>query len=129
MVEAKVCSTPCSTGSFIDSISDKALCSSNDATTAYRSIVGALHYLTFTRPDISFVVSKVSQFMHSPTYSQLASVKRILRYMRGTLHLSLHLRAGTLNLSAFSDSDWAGNPNDRRSTTEFVVFLGANPIS
>jgi histone deacetylase 1/2 len=53
--------------------------------TQYRSLVGALQYLTFTRPDISFAINKVCQFLHAPTTTHLSYVKRILRYIRGTI--------------------------------------------
>ena len=91
----------------------------NDATsfsnpTFYRSIVGALQYLTLTRPDISFSVNYVSQFMHSPTMANVKMVRRILRYVKGSINLGLHLTGDTtLDLCAFSDADWAG---DRKST-------------
>uniref|UniRef100_A0A2N9GWX8 Integrase catalytic domain-containing protein n=1 Tax=Fagus sylvatica TaxID=28930 RepID=A0A2N9GWX8_FAGSY len=74
---------------------------------AYRSLVGALHYLTFTRPDISFSVHQVCQYMSAPTTIHLAAAKRILRYLR----------------------DWAGDPDDRRSTSGYLVYLGSNPIT
>lgn len=90
---------------------------------------GALHYLTFTRPDISFAVSRVSQFMHAPTYLHPVVVKCILRYIRGSLSARLKFMRGSLSLLAFFDSDWAGNRFDKRSTTDFVIFLGCNPIS
>ncbi|KAM1260029.1 hypothetical protein ACFX2J_039256 [Malus domestica] len=95
----------------------------------YRSIVGALQYLTFTRPDIAFSVHQVSQFLQTPMVSHFTAVKRILRYLKGTLSSGITYAAGDVGLKAFSDADWAGDPNDRRSTTGFVVFLGSNPIS
>ncbi|XP_048445380.1 uncharacterized mitochondrial protein AtMg00810-like [Pyrus x bretschneideri] len=95
----------------------------------YRSIVGALQYLTFTRPDIAFSVHQVSQFMQQPMVSHYTAVKRILRYLKGTLSYGITYAAGEVGLKAFSDADWASNPNDRRSTTGLVVFLGSNPIS
>ncbi|KAM1351501.1 hypothetical protein ACFXTH_005260 [Malus domestica] len=95
----------------------------------YRSIVGALQYLTFTRPDIAYSVNQVCQFMHSPLDSHFVAVKRILRYLKGSLHLGLCFQPGNLDIRAYTDADWAGDPNDRRSTTGFVVFLGDNPIS
>lgn len=96
----------------------------------YRGIVGALQYLTITRPDLSYSVNYVSQFMHEPTVTHLKLVHRILRYLKGTLSMSLHLTSDTtLTLSAFSDSDWAGCPTTRRSTTGYCIFLGSNIIS
>jgi histone deacetylase 1/2 len=95
----------------------------------YRSIVGTLQYLTFTRPDIAFSVNQACQFMHNPMHSHVVAVKRILRYLKGTLDVGLHFQAGPLNLQAYSDVDWAGDPNDRRSVFGSIVFLGSSPIS
>ena len=96
----------------------------------YRSIVGALQYLTMTRPDITYAVNQLCQFMHAPKNSHLAAVKRILRYLKGTLGLGLSFRASSdFSLTAYSDADWAGCPDDRRSTTGSCIFLGPNLIS
>ena len=98
--------------------------------TRYRSIVGALQYLTLTRPDLSFSVNKVCQFLHSPTTVHWETVKRILRYVQGTIGLGLKIRkSNSMLVSVFSDADWAGCPNDRRSTSGFAVFLGCNLVS
>ncbi|KAI5330224.1 hypothetical protein L3X38_029622 [Prunus dulcis] len=96
----------------------------------YRSIVGALQYLTFTRPDLAYSVNTVCQFMNNPTEVHFQLVKRILRYIQGTLHYGLTYSSSVpVSLSAYSDADWAGDITTRRSTTGFVVFLGSNPIS
>jgi histone deacetylase 1/2 len=98
--------------------------------TKYRSIVGALQYLTLTRPDLSFSVNKVCQFLHSPTITHWEAVKRILRYVQGTIGLGLTIkRSNSMLVSAFSDADWAGCPDDRRSTGGFAVYLGCNLVS
>jgi histone deacetylase 1/2 len=95
-----------------------------DDSTKYRSVVGALQYLTLTRPDLSFAVNKVCQFLHSPTTVHWSAVKRILRYVKGTLDVGLKLRKSTSTIvSAFSDADWAGCVDDRRSTGGFAVFF------
>jgi len=74
--------------------------------TRYRSIVGALQYLTLTRPDLSFSVNKVCQFLHSPTTVHWEAVKRILRYVQGTIGLGLKIRkSNSMLVSAFSDAD------------------------
>ena len=96
--------------------------------TPFRSMVGGLQYLTFTRPDLSFAVNHICQFMHQPTDQHLVAAKRILRYVQGSLNHGLTFRPGPLQLTAFTDSDWAGDPMDRRSTTGLIVFLGHNPI-
>ena len=98
--------------------------------TRYRSIVGALQYLTLTRPDLSFLVNKVCQFLHLSTTVHWEAVKRILRYVQGTIGLGLKIRkSNSMLVSAFSDADWAGCPDDRRSTGGFAVFLGCNLVS
>ena len=97
--------------------------------TEYRSLVGALQYLTFTRPDLAFSVQQLCQFMSKPTSTHMEAAKRVLRYVRGTLHHGICFSPGPLTLTAFSDADWAGDPTDRRSTTGLLVFLGPNPIS
>uniref|UniRef100_A0A2N9HXJ7 Integrase catalytic domain-containing protein n=1 Tax=Fagus sylvatica TaxID=28930 RepID=A0A2N9HXJ7_FAGSY len=95
----------------------------------YRSLVGALHYLTFTRPDISFSVHQVCQYMSAPTTIHFVAAKRILRYICGTLFHGVAFTPGPLHLSAFTDADWAGDPNDRRSTSGYLVYLGSNRIT
>uniref|UniRef100_A0A2N9F2K6 Integrase catalytic domain-containing protein n=1 Tax=Fagus sylvatica TaxID=28930 RepID=A0A2N9F2K6_FAGSY len=87
--------------------------------TLYRQLVGSLVYLTVTRPDISYAVHIVSQFMAAPRSLHYAAVLRILRYLKGTLFHGLHFSSqSSLTLQAYSDVDWAGDPTDRRSTTE-----------
>ncbi|KAG7578201.1 Integrase catalytic core [Arabidopsis thaliana x Arabidopsis arenosa] len=98
--------------------------------TYFRSLAGKLQYLTITRPDIQFAVNFICQRMHSPTVSDFGLLKRILRYIKGTLGMGLPIkRNSTLALSAFSDSDWAGCKSTRRSTTGFCILLGSNLIS
>uniref|UniRef100_A0A2N9FZ66 Reverse transcriptase Ty1/copia-type domain-containing protein n=1 Tax=Fagus sylvatica TaxID=28930 RepID=A0A2N9FZ66_FAGSY len=96
---------------------------------AYRSLVGALHYLTFTRPGISFAVHQVCQFMNAPSDIHFTAAKHVLRYLKGTLDHGLFYTPGPISLSAFSDADWAGDPNDRRSISGLLVYLGHNPIT
>jgi hypothetical protein len=87
-------------------------------TTKYRSMVGALQYLTLTRSDISFSVNKVCQFLHSPTTAQ-----RILRFLNHTIHFGLHIRRSPSTMaSAFSDADWAGCSDDCKSVGGFTMF-------
>lgn len=97
--------------------------------TQYRSIVGALQYLTFTRPDIAFSGHQLCQLMSHPTTTHLEAAKQVLHYIKGTLHFGISFTLGPLTLTAFSDADGAGDPSDRRSTTGLLVFLGPNPIS
>uniref|UniRef100_A0A2N9GYZ6 Reverse transcriptase Ty1/copia-type domain-containing protein n=1 Tax=Fagus sylvatica TaxID=28930 RepID=A0A2N9GYZ6_FAGSY len=97
--------------------------------TPYRSLVGALQYATFTRPDIAFAVNCVCQFMHQPSTIHFATAKRILHYLKGTLDKGILFQPGPLALTAFTDADWARDASDRRSTSGVVIFLGNNPIT
>jgi hypothetical protein len=68
--------------------------------------------------------------MHAPRDIHLAALKRILRYISGTLHLGLHLRPSSIDtLVVYSDADWAGCPDTRKSTSGHAVFLGDNLVS
>jgi len=92
--------------------------------------VGALQYLTFTRPDICFAVNRVCQFMHAPIDSHWAAVKRILRYLKGTTSYCFHITRGSFfALHGFTDTDWAGSIDDHKSTSGYLVFFGQTPIS
>lgn len=96
----------------------------------YRSIVGALQYITITRPDLSYSVNKICQFMDRPHSNHWKAVKRILHYLKGTMDHGLHFNdAKRLNIQAYCDADWASDPDDRRSTTGFCIFLGSNLTS
>jgi histone deacetylase 1/2 len=128
MLHCKPSPTPLSSSEKL-SKEDGTLLSSADAT-YYRSKVGALQYLTLTRPDLAFAVNKVCQFLHNPTTVHWTTVKRILRYIKGTIDIGLKIiKSVSLVMSAFSDADWAGSIDDRRSTGGFAIFLGPNLLS
>ena len=96
----------------------------------YRRLVGSLVYLTVTRPNISYDVHQVSQYLSAPWSTHYAIVLRILRYFKGTLfHGLFYSVQSPLVLRAFSDDDWAGDPTDRRSTTSYCFLLGSSLIS
>ncbi|GKA03032.1 ribonuclease H-like domain-containing protein [Tanacetum coccineum] len=99
MQHCNPCKTPVDTESKLGSDGDPTL---------YRSLAGALQYLTFTRPDISYVVQQICLYMHDPRYPHFTALKRILRYVH---------------------TDWAGCPVTRRSTSGYCVFLGDNLLS
>uniref|UniRef100_A0A2N9HB99 Integrase catalytic domain-containing protein n=1 Tax=Fagus sylvatica TaxID=28930 RepID=A0A2N9HB99_FAGSY len=102
------------------------LCSSD----AQIMLVESLVYLTVTRPDISYAVHIVIQFMVAPRSLHYAVVLRILWYLKGTLFHGLHFSSqSSLTLQAYSDADWAGDPTDRRSTTGYCFLLGDSLIS
>lgn len=104
-----------------------------DDPTQFRSVVGALQYATLTRPEISFSVNKVCQFLSNPLEEHWKAVKRILRYLSGTKHHGLLIQPASLqqplHLLGFCDADWASDPDDRRSTSSACVFLGPNLVS
>ncbi|GKV46639.1 hypothetical protein SLEP1_g53613 [Rubroshorea leprosula] len=104
MDAAKPVSTPLPSSANLSSSVGSTLSNGSE----YRSILGSLQYLTLTRPDISFAVSRLSQYMHQPTDLHWQALKRVLRYLRGTIYHGLLLRPQpSLSLHAYSDSDWA----------------------
>jgi histone deacetylase 1/2 len=128
MASCKPVSMPLSTSEKLSAY-EGSLLESKDARN-YRSIVGALQYLTLTRPDISFYVNKVCQFLHAPTYVHWSAVKRILRYLKQDVKLEIKIsRSKSMLISGFLDADWAGSLDDRRSTGGFAIYLGSNLIS
>ncbi|XP_021971245.1 uncharacterized mitochondrial protein AtMg00810-like [Helianthus annuus] len=111
----------------------KLSASSGDAfsdPTLYRSLAGALQYLTFTRPDISYAVQQVCMHMDAPKTGHWLALKRIIRYIKGTASFGLTIGPTTSNsLVAYTDADWAGCPDTRRSTSGYCVYYGDNLIS
>jgi hypothetical protein len=98
--------------------------------TFYRSIVGSLRYLVNTRPDLAFSVGYISRFMQNPTTEHLMAVKRVLRYVAGTLNYGCHYRRnGSARLVGYSDSDLAGDIDSRKSTTGVFFFFGGNIVT
>lgn len=102
--------------------------------TLYRSLAGGLQYLTFTHPDLSYVVQQICLFMHDPREPHFHALKRILRYVCGTLDLGVQLHpSSTTGLVSYSDADLGkgggGCPTTRRSASGYCVFLGDNILS
>ena len=96
----------------------------------FRSIVGGLNYLSNTRPDITHSISVVSRFMHNPSLHHLGAAKRILRYVAGTLDYGVwYNNVDNFRLYGFTDSDYAGSLDDRKSTSGQVFFLGSGAVS
>jgi len=98
--------------------------------TLYRQIVGSLMHLIGTRLDIMYAVSLISRFMESPTEMHLLAAKRILRYLQGTKDFSLFFKANEKSeLIGFTDSDYTGDQDSRRSTSGYIFMLGTRPVS
>jgi hypothetical protein len=93
-------------------------------------MVGSLNYITTTRPDISYSVSVLSQFMAKPHEIHWNATKAVLSYLKGTLDYGIkYTDASDVELTDYSNSDWAGNPDDRRSTIGYVFGIGSGVVS
>lgn len=99
--------------------------------TVYQSAVGSLLYMsTSTRPDIAFAVGNVARFSANPTRLHWTGVKRIFRYLKGTSDMGLYYSSSVEDdLVGYSDSDWAGDCDDRRSVSGYMFKLCGAPIS
>jgi hypothetical protein len=96
----------------------------------FRSITGALQYLTFTRSDIAYVMQQIYLHMHYPQEPHLTAMKRILHYLRGAPDFGLLLRrSSSSDLVVYTDAVWAGCPDTPRSTSGYAVLLGDNLVS
>ena len=98
---------------------------------AYQSMVGSLLYAAIaTRPDISYAVGVVSKFNSKPTEAHLTAVKRIVRYLKGTVDMGLRYHKSENGiLLGYSDADWAGDMYDRHSTTGNLFLMAGGAIS
>ena len=97
----------------------------------FRSLIGCLRYLVHTRPDITYSVNYLSRYMSNPNSKHMSAAKRILRYIRGTSSFGLRYEKGKRNFSVqgFSDSDFAGDSNDPKSTTGQGFFIRNSVIA
>ena len=126
MLACKPCDTPAAEnvklGTFPDHIfADKG---------RYQRLVGRLMYLTHTRPDLAYSLSVVSQFMHSPSEEHMNAVIRILRYLKSSPGKGIMFtKGGTLSVEGYTDADWAGSIDDRRSTAGYLTFVGGNLVT
>ena len=120
IIDSKIVDTPIEYNYCLNSHDGESL---SDAT-LYKQLVGSLIYLTITRPDISYAVHVVNQFMAAPGSPHYVVVLRIHRYLKGTIFDDLHFSShSSLTLQAYSDADWAGDPTNRRSTTGYCFLL------
>jgi hypothetical protein len=100
--------------------------------TEYRSIIGSLRYIVNTRPDLAFAVGMVSRHMETPGREHWAAVKHILRYLKGTMGYGCRYERGAdlkPMLIGYSDSDFAGDVEDRKSTTGVGYFVGSSLVT
>ncbi|XP_076934027.1 uncharacterized protein LOC143600139 [Bidens hawaiensis] len=126
LTNCKPCVTPVDTTSKLSANTGNLL--PND--TLYRELAGALQYLTFTRPDITYAVQQVCLFMHAPRDSHFGFMKRIIRYLSSSIDHGLRIvPSSSATLTAYSDADWGGCLDSRRSTSGYCVFLGDNLLS
>lgn len=128
-MEHNLAKTPSEIGAKLgkDGIEDEA-----DAT-MYRGMVGSSRQLCSTRPDLAFSVGMISTYVQNPKVSRLSSIKRVMRYVKGTLSWGMLLPTqkddSVVKLVGYSDADWCGDKDDRKSTAGYCVFLGKAPIS
>ena len=125
MSGAKDVSTPLSTTQSLQLIDGTAAVDSFE----FRRIIGRLQYISLTRPNISFAVNKLSQFMHKPTTNHWTTTKRLLRYLKQTIFHGIQIhKDGLPILRTYSDADWAGNVDDRTSTSAYISFWALIPF-
>lgn len=125
LLDSKPVATPLSTSEQLFS-SGSAFSDS----TLYRSLVGALQYLTITHSDLSYAINQVSQYLHAPTTDHFSAVKRILRYVKGIISYGLTFRHQSYPaIVGYSNADWAQCIETPRSTYGYSIFLGGNLVS
>ena len=129
MWEIKPVSTPMETTSRSEKAADNYQAPA-ELRQKYQSAVGSLMYAMLdTRPDIAFAVSVVSRYGSNPTSTHWTAVKRIFRYLRGTVTMELTYQGNLCSLTGYTDSDWAGDHDTRRSTSGYVFNIGSGAIS
>nr|XP_028952494.1 uncharacterized protein LOC114822323 [Malus domestica] len=96
----------------------------------YQRLVGRLMYLAHTRPDLAYALSVVSQYMHDPGEQHMNTVMRILRYFEGKSgQRILFKRNNDFSIEGYTDADWVGSIDDRRSTSGYFTFVGGNLVT
>ena len=126
MLECKPADTPIITHHGLQMIEGEKLADRDQ----YQRMVGKLIYLSHTRPDVAYAVGIVSRFIQRPQIQYMTKVMRILRYLKGTSDRGiLFQKHGHLDLLAYTDADWAGDRDDRRSTSRYFTLVGGNLIT
>jgi len=129
MLDCNPTLTPVETGTRLVKEGDEDLVNS----TQYRQLVGSLRYLCTTKPDLAYAVGLISRFMEKPRASHQVVGKRILRYIKGTLDFGLlfpnDFQCRSVEIVGYTDSNWCGDKNDRKSTGEYVFMCGNGSIS
>ncbi|KAG6428886.1 hypothetical protein SASPL_106925 [Salvia splendens] len=96
----------------------------------YRRLIGRLLYLCITRPYVTFAVHKLSKYVSNPSDEHWEAAEKILRYLKGTPgHGLFYSSSSKINLSIFSDADWAACPDTRKSMTGYCLFISSSLIS
>ncbi|RVW46634.1 Retrovirus-related Pol polyprotein from transposon RE1 [Vitis vinifera] len=97
----------------------------------YRRLVGRLMYLAYTRPDLAYALSVVSQYMHNPREQHMNVVMRILRYLKNAPRKGILFTKNVdhHNIEVYTDVDWVGTVDDRRSTSSYFTFVGGNLVT
>uniref|UniRef100_A0A803LEC5 Uncharacterized protein n=1 Tax=Chenopodium quinoa TaxID=63459 RepID=A0A803LEC5_CHEQI len=126
MLDCKPAETPIATNHGLQILEGAKLAEREQ----YQKIVGKLIYLAQTRPDIAYAVGVVSRFMHLPQIQHMIAVMRILRYLKGTSCTGIYFaQNGHLDLIAYTDADWAGDRDDRKSTSGYFTLVGGNLVT
>ena len=126
ILNTKPCSTPATVGKPLIVLGGEPMKNQK----LYMSVIGSLQYVTHTKPNLAFVINRLSQFLQSPTMTHWNAVKRVLRYLKGTKDMGLHIKhSDELNLSSYLDANWACSPNDRKSIAGYCVYLGDTLVS
>ncbi|XP_020677316.1 uncharacterized protein LOC110095932 [Dendrobium catenatum] len=125
ILKCKPISNPSYTKAPVSLLTDSTL----SDPTVYRQLTGSLQYLTITQPDISFAVNQLCQHLHNPLPQHFLQLKRLLRYICGTLNFGIPISKSSLHLQTFSDADWSSDSTTRRSISSYCSFLGQTLIS
>ena len=128
MKDCKPVSAPVNVGSKLTKATDDDSCVDQKM---YQSAIGSLMYLSVsTRPDIAYVVNSLARFSSKPTTEHWTAVKRLLRYLKGTLtHGILYTKDGSDTFIGYTDADWAGDADDRKSTSGYIFLLSGGAVS